>query len=411
VFGRDDVAYAAGVALGAVLLVASGYADRSPDIVMHNDFAAVWGGSRTILDGAMPYDTSSFVATITRYGTEHPPGYNFYTYPGWVAVAFIPFALLPVPVGSALWTIGGILAAIFAVRLLLRQCCPGVPVIHTLVGITLLASQPARLTVLLGQWGFLLLAASAAAAAWLSSGRSARAGASSTLFLAKPQLFVAAAVGLAVAAVARGQARRFLIAALGVTALAIAISLVVIPGWPAGWRGTVPGVLLPYPPQTTTTFALLYGLFGASGIAIAIGIIGLATILALSVSPESDAWLAIWLALSPVAAIYAWSYDHVLLLVPLVIATGVTLRRSRGLALAAAVVWALLLDVGTTLLAIVAARRDSESYSAVIPLVVFVFVVLLVWPERRFGRVRTTWPAAAARFGPRGRQPRAGAAP
>jgi hypothetical protein len=143
-------------------------------------------------------------------------------------------------------------------------------------------------------------------------------------------------------------------------------------------------VLLPDPPQTTTTFTLLYGLVGPNGIPIAVGLVAVSAILALQFRPESDAWLAMWLALSPVAAVYAWSYDHVLLIVPLVIATGVALRRSRRLAVAAALAWALLLDVGTTALAVVAARRDSESYSAVIPLIAFALITLLVWPERRF---------------------------
>ena len=378
---RDGVAYAFGVALGAVILIASGYADRSADTVMHNDFAGFWAASRTILDGGTPYDLPSLLATSVRYGTQHP---LIEGYPGWVAIAFIPFALLPVPVASAMWTLGGIGAAIVALRLLLRRWCPGVPAIHTLAGLTLLASQPARLTVLLGQWGFVLFAATATAAVWPASGRASRAGLSATGFLAKPQLFVGAAVGLAVAAVARGYGRRFLGAALGLTALIIAASLIVLPGWPAQWRASVPSVMLPDPPQTTTTFTLLYGLVGPSGIAIAIGVIAVATILALSFSPDNDAWLAMWLALSPVAAVYSWSYDHVLLTVTLVIATGVALKRSRRVAVFAAVAWALLLAVGTTALAVVAARRDSESYSAVIPLIVFVLVTLLVWPERRF---------------------------
>src|SRR5207237_10444066 len=96
------------------------------------------------------------------------------------------------------------------------------------------------------------------------------------------------------------------------------------------------------------------------------------------------------LALSPVAASYAWSYDQLLLIVPLVIATGIALRRSRRVAVAATIGWALLLDVGATALAVVAARRDSESYSAVIPLIAFALVAVLVWPERRSG-----WWAAA----------------
>jgi len=386
VVGRDDLAYAAGVAFGVVLLVMSGYADRSPEIVMHNDFAVLWGGSRTILDGGPPYDPAAFVATTARYGTECPPIYNVYTYPGWVAVALIPLALLPVPVASAIWTIGGALAAVAALRLLLRRYCGGVPVIHTLAGLTLFASQPGRLTVLLGQWGFVLLAASAAAVALLSAGRAGRAGASASVFIAKPQPLVAAAVGLAAAAVTRGQARRFMLAGLGIAGLALAVSLIVLPGWPAEWRSTVPGALLPMPPQTTTTFTLLYGVFGPPGVTIAVGVIVAGALTALLFRPESDAWLAMWLALSPVAAIYAWSYDHILVIVPLVVATGVALRRSRRVAVAATLGWILLLDIGTTALAVVAARRDSESYSAVIPLIAFALVAVLVWPERRFKR-------------------------
>jgi putative Ca2+/H+ antiporter (TMEM165/GDT1 family) len=87
----------------------------------------------------------------------------------------------------------------------------------------------------------------------------------------------------------------------------------------------------------------------------------------------------------------------VLLIIPLVIATGVALRYSRRVAVVAALSWALLLNVGTTVLAVVAARRDSESYSAVIPLIAYVLVTLLVWPERRAGSasVRASSPAEA----------------
>ena len=148
----------------------------------------------------------------------------------------------------------------------------------------------------------------------------------------------------------------------------------------------MPGALLPMPPQTTTTFALLYGVFGPPGVTIAVGVIVAGALTALLFRPESDAWLAMWLALSPVAAVYAWSYDHILVIVPLVVATGVALRHSRRVAVAATLGWILLLDIGTTALAVVAARRDSESYSAVIPLIAFTLVVVLVWPERRFKR-------------------------
>jgi hypothetical protein len=43
----------------------------------------------------------------------------------------------------------------------------------------------------------------------------------------------------------------------------------------------------------------------------------------------------------------------------------------------------LILVVLTTVLAVVAARRNLESYSAVIPLLVFALIVAAMWPSRR----------------------------
>ncbi len=373
------LAYAIGLIAGGALLLASGYADRSPEVVRHNDFAGFWAGARTIVDGGSPFDAAALTRTVDRYGTQHP---SVFGYPGWVAVAFVPFALLPIELGSAIWTLGTMALAIVAVGALLGKWCPALPVVHTLAGLTVVSSHPARLTVLLGQWGFLLLAAVAAAAAWLSSGHPGRAGLAATMFIAKPQLFVASAVGLAGAAIQRPGASRFFAAAVGTTIAAAIVSAIALPGWWNDWAVTVPVKLLPDPPQTTTLMTLLSNIFGGGGRFIALALILVGAVIALGFPPNGGAWLAAWLSLSSVAAIYSWSYDHLLLIAPLVIATGVAGRRSLRAAIVGAVLWVLLLNVASTLLAVIAARRDQESYSAIVPVIAFVLAIVLVWPER-----------------------------
>jgi Glycosyltransferase family 87 len=385
---RDMLAYAIGLIAGGALLIASGYADRSPDIVRHNDFAGFWAAARTIVDGGSPYDAAALARTVDHYGTQHPLAMG---YPGWVALALVPFALLPLEVASAIWTLATMALAIVAVGALLQKWCPALPVIHTLAGLTLVSSHPARLTVLLGQWDFLLLAAVAAAAVWLFSGRPGRAGLAATMFIAKPHLFVASAVGFAGAAIRRPGATRFFAAAIGITIAAAVVSAIALPGWWIVWAGTVPVKFLPDPPQTTTLMTLLSNIFGGNGQWVALALILVGAIIALGFPPEGDAWLAVWLTLSSVAAIYSWSYDHLLLIAPLVIATGIAGRRSPRAAIVGAVLWGLLLDVATTLLAVVAARRDQEFYSAIVPVIAFVVVVALVWPERYPMRLAFPW--------------------
>jgi len=58
-------------------------------------------------------------------------------------------------------------------------------------------------------------------------------------------------------------------------------------------------------------------------------------------------------------------------------------RRSRPLATGVIVTGTVTLVVLATVLAVVAARRNLESYSAVVPLLVFGLLVVTIWPSRR----------------------------
>jgi hypothetical protein len=381
----DLGAYLVGLAFGLGILVASGYADWPGDALGRTDFAKFWAGPRALLLGRDPYDARTWLDPTLQLGAtlvNWPDHGSTPRYFGWAVLLMFPFALLPLATAFAVWTVGGITAAAAAVYVLLLRTLSGHPIAHTLVAMTLIASQPARLTVLLGQWGFVLTAALVAAVVWTRDSRSTRAGLSSIAFLAKPQVFVLTAPALAMWAWRRGQRRTILVASAAGAAI-VGLSLVLLPNWPTAWIRDIASPEVSAEPQTTTLASVLYGFFGQPGTWLAVAVIVGCAAIAFTFDPRGDAWLAAWLSLSLVAAPYVWSYDQTLLVVPLVLGGGVVARRSRPLATGVIITGTFILVVLTTVLAVVAARRNLESYSAVVPLLVFALLVAAMWPSRR----------------------------
>ncbi len=377
----DLAAYLFGLVLGLGVLAASGYLDWSLDAIHQGDFAKFWAGPRALLLGGDPYDARSWHDVAVGLGASavNWPDYGYF---GWTILFLLPFALLPLPIAFAVWTIGGLALAATATWALLRTWLPGAPFAHTLVALTLVASQPARLTLLLGQWGFLLGATLALSILWVRSGRPTAAGLAATVALGKPQLFLLAAPAVGLWAWRRGQRRAVLTALAAATALA-AISIVVLPQWPMAWLRDIPAHALFAEPRTTTLASVLFGLAGPAGTWMAAAIIVACVGVAVCFDPRGDGWLAVWLPLSLIVAPYTWSYDHSLLVVPLVIGAGVAARRSPRVANGVIVAGAFVLLVVSTLLAAVAAIRDLESYSAVVPLILFGVLAAATWPSRR----------------------------
>ena len=118
---------------GSTLQVANG-------VVLMVTFACcrlLWGAYMTVTffsDVWTALQAPAPSSTLYHYSPREPPLLLQHRAAWWVAVAFIPLASLSVPVASAIWTIGGIVAAVLALRLLLRRSCPNAPVIHTLAG-------------------------------------------------------------------------------------------------------------------------------------------------------------------------------------------------------------------------------------------------------------------------------------
>ena len=373
-----DLALASGLALGLVVLFLFGFFDLRDRLVDHNDFTYTWAGARTIVDGGNPYVPADWLGTIERYHTT-PAHEMVFGYPPWIAVAAVPIAVLPVPAASGLWTFGGMAAAALALRVLLRSLAPDPPLVHFLSGLALFASQPGSANVWSGQWTFILLAVVAVTVAAIRT-RGRAALLATFLLTTKPQLVVFAFPAFARAGLARWGPRYLALAAVP-PAVAIAIGWLAFPGWLEAWRTKLFEQRLAVQPPTTLANGLsdLIGPFGAViAAAVVLALVGAG----LAFTPRGDAFLAVWLAISATTPIYSWSYDHLLLIVPLVIATAVVGRRSRraGVTFAAIGFGAFL--IVPVLLYVVADARQNESFNIFVPLAVAVASIAVLWPQR-----------------------------
>lgn len=377
---RADLAYWGAVALGIVFIAFGGPLARRLEMVHFNDFSGVWSGARGLVLGVDPWDPTKYYGFAVSVGTKTPDAL-VYDYWPWVGFAVAPLATVPLEVAGWIWMLLGMTCAAFALRGLLRAFVPARPVLHGAFGAALFIGQPGFHAIVLGQWSLLLMSAVAATVLALRASRPLRAAASSLLFLAKPQVMVFTALGLAYGALREPVFRRYVAFALLLAGAVITIAWLAAPdGWFGRWLEDIP-------PRRTIRSAVLPSvlnqLIGSSGRLIAYGLIALAAlVVAVLFRPGSNASLAAWLSLSNAGAIYSWSYDQVLLFVPAVITAGILTARSeragRNFALAAA---GTLLFVSPVFYAIAVLRHD-ETFSALIPIGFFVAIVLLLWRDR-----------------------------
>ena len=375
---RAEIFYWAAIAIGVVFIVVGGPLARRLELVHMNDFSGVWSGARAIVLGVDPWDPTKYYGFAVDVGTKTPDAL-VYDYMPWVAFAVAPLALVPLEVAGWIWMIASMICAALVLRGLLRAFVPARPVTHAAFGTALFLAQPSFHAIVLGQWSLLLMSAVGATVLALRAARPLLAAVPSLLFLAKPQLVVFTALGLAYGALRESVFRRYVILALVLAGAVVIIAwLAAPPDWFPAWLDDIP-------PRRTIRSAVLPSalsqLIGPSGRYVAYALIALGAVVAARFRPGSDASLAAWLSLSSAGAIYSWSYDQVLLFVPAVITAGILTRRSerlgRNFALAAA---GTLLIVSPVFYGIAVLRHD-ETFSVLVPLGFFVAIVLLLWRE------------------------------
>jgi len=381
---RADLAYFTAIALGLLFVILGGPLGRRLEMVHFNDFSGVWSGPSTYLLGVSPWDPARYSDIAISLGTKTPDAL-VYDYMPWVMFGILPFALVPLEVAGWIWMLIGITTATFALRAMLRAFLPGASPAHFALGLALFVGQPGFHAIVLGQWSPLLMSAVAAVVLLLRAGHPRVAAVPSLLFLAKPQVFVFTALGLAYGALRRPVFRRYVIAA-GVLAVAViavswvAVSVTVGGDWFSAWLGDIPG-------RRTLRSAVLQSalneLMGPIGRWIAAALILAGAFLASRFTPGSAASLAAWISLSSAGAIYSWSYDQVLLFVPIVITAGLLARTSRRQAVTFAVVWSLIFIIVSPIFYAIGVARHDETFSCLIPDAAFISIVALLWKQRR----------------------------
>ena len=387
---RADLAFFTGLFIGIAFVVIAGPLERRIELVHDNDFSGFWAGARALVIGADPYDAATWRDTVRALGTQEP-NTDVYGYVPWVAVALVPLALLPLEAAAWIWMVGGVALAAIALRALLRALVPGDPLLHGAFGLALLLAQPGFHALVLGQWSFVLLAALCAAVLALRRGNEGTAGVLTATFLAKPQLFVWTVLGML--ATARDRVRLVVVGALTGVAV-IAIGWVVFPRWLAAWSASVAPERLSR--SASLTVALRDVLGSPLGLVVAYALVAVGIVVALRARGR-DAQLALWTALSIAGAPYLWSYDQLLLLVPLALGASalVDRRTARGVALIG--VGALL--VVSPLLYALAVARHRESFSAFLPLVFFAGLAYVLLRDRATEQVDRREPGASPALG------------
>jgi hypothetical protein len=384
---RADVAFAVTAGVCLLALVAFGVVGRRLEMIGGDDFSRIWAGPRAVVLGHDPYDPATWPATAQALGTLAPDtAIQVYPYPPWVVLVLLPLGLLPLPVASLVWLISSLIAGIAGLRTLLREYLPGRPGAHALAAAMLLVSWVGLLTLIIGQWGFLLVGALCAIAVSLRSRRPIAAGLAAVALAAKPQLFgfTAPALALHAAWPVRGRdlqrdGLRFVGVAVGAGALLLAASSLVLPSWWPNWLRFAGSTLTP---DSDTIPALLLAVGGDGGLRAApLALLALVAI-GLCFHPRSEAWLPVWFALSSAGVLYSNSYDQLLLVVPIVMASGVAVGRSRRASWVVLGLGAFVLLVVTPLMYELALRRHSETYGVLVPLAVVAVIVVALWPLR-----------------------------
>jgi hypothetical protein len=377
---RADLAYCAAVGAGVLFIALLGPLARRLEMVHFNDFSGVWSGARALVLGVDPWDPEKYYGFAVSVGTKTPDAL-VYDYWPWVGFAVAPLAMVPLEVAGWIWMLLSMTCAAFAVRGLLRAFVPARPLVHGAFGAALFIAQPSFHAIVLGQWSLLLMSGVAGTVLALRAARPLLGALPSLIFLAKPQVMLITALGLAYGAVREPVFRRYVAFAMLLGGAVVTITWLAAPDtWFSEWLSDIP-------PRRTIRSAVLASalnqLVGANGRLLAYALIALAAVVvAVRFRPGSDASLAAWLALSNAGAIYSWSYDQVLLFVPAVITTGILARRSeragKRFALAAT---GTLLFVSPVLYGIAVLRHD-ETFSVVVPIGFFVAILAVLWRER-----------------------------
>ena len=331
------------------------------------------------MTGANPYDPAIWPAAVDALGVQRP-GLPTYNYPGWIPILLAPFGAMGLDMAARLWLGIGLVAGAVGLFLLLDEVAPRLPLAYTLFAFALVGSEPGIVTFYSGQWGFLQLGLLSIMVVALRRRRDTVAGLTGAIMIVKPHLFLGAVPALLRASLVRFGAR-FATAFIAVAGLAALASTIAFPTWwatylgvPIAKAGDIRAATLPNGMRDVFGDAGLL-----AGLALDLGLFALA----FAFSPRSRAYVPVWLAATYLLAPYIFVYDHVLMIVPLVIATGLIAERSTLHALLFASLAFGILVAGATLVhAFPGVALHSLAVNGVVLYALVAMVTAALWPWR-----------------------------
>ena len=302
-------------------------------------FVDVWcfyHGGEAALRHVDPYDPPTWLALTddpSRLAGPRPvkaPCPGAFGYPYWSALAFAPLALLPYDLAAGVWAALLLTGLVAGVVLIARAT--GAPL--ALTALLAVGSLAFMRTVVLGQLTgllFPLIGLSLLAPP-------ARSGVAAGLLALKPQLAGLYLPALLAHALGRRD-RRFVVWCAGALLALVAASVVAWPAWPTGWwrELTTNRTELARPLPTAAGLATLLLGDARWAVVLVAALVVAVVLLARGRRIDRVAYAAIAISVSLFAVPYAYSYDHLLLLLPWTVVAAAATRAPptrRGLLLA-----------------------------------------------------------------------------
>jgi glycosyl transferase family 87 len=354
-----------------------------------------WLGSRILAQGGDPYDAATWDAAVrasfAQFGAALPPPWPAeFRYPLWTAIAVLPLAALSLQAATAVWQLLLITGTVAGATLALRASgspTRTLPLFLTLV----LASQPFLFTVIVGQFGGVLLFAIGAYAFAAGSGRQVASGLALAMLALKPHV-TAVLVPLAVGEIVVRRRWRAFAAAAGIVVALVAASLALRPTWPLEWIALLTG---PAAPGNGANLIGVLATFGVDRVwvlvAIVLAIAAAAGLLAMSPRAPIDV-VAVGACASFLVTPYSGSHDHLILAAAWARTLAVAMRSTA--AHKAFLLGGLVLTVSLlpwALYAFALRSRPDEALNGFVPLAAFALLGLAYALERRqtsMGRAR-----------------------
>ena len=350
------------IALAVLVAVAGAALAFVADSWRYHDLWCFYHGGSAVLRGVDPYDGPTWAALtddpsrLVGSRVVKAPCPGAFAYPYWSALAFAPLALLPYDVAAGVWGTLLLVGVIGGVALVIRATHAPALLVAAIAAGSLAVIQVlafGQLTgVLLPLLGLSLVA------------RPSRAGIAAALLFLKPQL-----AGLYAPALVWRADKRSVWSAIAALVVLAAASAAAFPAWPGEWLRelTTNRAEIARPLPTAAGVATLA--FGDARWAVLLvaALVGAVVLLARGRRIDRVTYGAIAVAVSLFAVPYAYSYDHLFLVLPWAVIAAAAARsdaQRRRLLLAGLVSAAIL--VPWTIFAM-SFESGSDTLNAVVP--------------------------------------------